>query len=1419
MDSDKISIEGNPDIREDADELGLILGHVELNGTTIGKAPAFIDLDGNADRGWAYVDIADAKEWIAKFGGNEAHVLSGSTIYSVNVRHKKQGISYRAYNLADIAVASGGRGIIKGDGLVPSSPGETKPHPDAMYKKMLYFQSTPRPSGSVSTDKSTYKPNETVKITTNATDHSIYDRGIFVWNLSVINKTTGGGYRQLLSNEQIRDINQAGSPPFTWSNHTFTYQPTEPGVYEVSLVITDLHHRTPEGSPSMSVAKPYTAQFTVGNVTPPPDDEDDGSGSNPPTPPAACKIDQSTAEIEVRIEGERSDSELMLKSGGAYALPTDAERMIFTANTEGTFKLVNHSFVTELPSGSGNNRKVGMLTEIGSSFTIIFESDDKRICWQKTFTKAEDDRGGGESCPIIEVWGNSSDSKKYDLHNGDTLYMTPDEVVNFKVFTKDATTNQREPVYAFWRINGTRLQDDNGDSDRRRKIDYSSDRLTLPLSGTLATYNSFPFTPGSSYELEIEYPYTTERQGCPSWKIKIVVQNGCPLVEENRIVTRVYGEPPAYYPPNGEETILGLPLKDVYFGSFIRLPDGRWDTRIDLSASLPGDWFLLRDGTKTKLNTEPLQANQRVDVILPADTEPYAVFDLQFVSTEPIGCKRTIQLIVQPSEKKSCPIVTLATKANKQTVKLGSTVALQDDDFYRGSSGKRYVYVLQEDFGKGQVKLYQLVNGTWQKVSEGWNRKNYPWDDPINAEYMLAFPTTENEMVVSGTYRISWSADNDDNEYDDLAECFGSFVIEVGESEGGENLLILPDSFKITPNMPQKQGTEAVVTFAVKNEGKLTHDTKLSVRWESVSQATQLDVNNFKPGEVRTITVPTKYPMKSETFIAHINPDRTHPAEERNWDDNRRAWPVSVTAEVPKPPKPDVPQGEFDGGSILLKLFDSSNRELILNGDGVWEREPVKIEVKIDQTKINESFEKVKQEINKMITDYKAELQQFYQQDNIKNLKITATPAWIADAKKLAVYNPVTLKLNVSGPGLEQAFTLSSASMGGTFYYAGTTVPTSTTWRKILNTQKYQAEVDGFTIEMNPKINFTVTYDLLTCSPEEVGVDEDGNPIHEEVCTTSPQQENTEINGEFRINVKGGKRLFDVFEPNAVLRLLHEPEAVQWYARDRYKQTNNHYYGGEAVITHVALEERHKHPVSGKYPIILGAQVWIKEDGGKERMYMKGLNGYADRNQYVSTPPNALLQNALTLEKRNVTYKVARSSKLESDLFAPVYSTSKIETGFRRRFEELVTTTRSEEVWAGPLIEVKNMGKREATLATNMSNRYGKIVDIHDKSVSEYERRDKRFYDENVGMVRTKPTFIQPFNDPQETKRKHFIYYRQEPYYIHSVVRFGFGVDKGFPLYQRSTFIGKAANDSDYRAPVHVVGSIYEFQSYRTHAK
>lgn len=1178
------------DISSISATLGATIADIEINGVKDNRQVlGFADLDDKADRGWYFVDIDEAIYWINRFGGNQSYILSGgdANVYSSTVTAINQaGFNpYQAYNLAELATASGGAGFTSGDNLVPDGNG---------YKSVGHFRTTQRPTGNVTAPKTEYEINDIVPITVTGNDFSYYHRGIIVWSVSVINTTTGRGYQQLSPHKVIKDpstkewpVNNTVTPePFSWSE-TYNYVPTESGVYEVTFVMTDRNHRSRQGSPTMTESTPYVFRFTVGTPLPPPD-EGEPVGPEDPPPGPACSPNSSRTTMNFQVVGDKDIKDYSRVESGGSAIPVEpyADISLF-ASKPGTFQMDG----VELRPGSGNDRTRGLGYFGGSgTVTITYVSDDGRDCWEKSFRVQS---GGNEenSCPKITVNHTS-------YRSGSTIEVMPGEELKFRAsFTNKAGETDRASVW--WIVtkpDGTEdtsgnYETDNRDRERWRAEPYWEFDLPRWARGKQSSRldpHDIPLEPGKTYHLRIGYEGTTfANLDCNNWEVTVVVKDiACTIQEQNRIKMYRYGAYPNPIPPRGEE-ISGVAPHIIFTSMFTRLDDGRYDTNMGYYADVSGTWYLNENGTRTQLS-DLLAPMERLHLYLPQHYGAGDTVLLELVTdTE---CVRTVTIEIHSDNK--CPTKTLGNvrfnggfslveETNwEYEVRFGETITIDPLDIRKGGTWR---VSLQSDspvrINSVAMRWYNPDTRNWERERNG--KQMLPTKDGY--KHYLYFPSDpDTDTALEGLYRITIYGENNT-----ASSCEGDFFVEIGPTGDMENLLIVKSSFSITPKAPQFPGTEATVTFDIKNAGKTEHDTTLAVRWESSPTATMLDVKGFKPGEMRTITIPTLYPQKSEDFIGHINPDQDKPDNERIWTDNRAVWPVEVMKEIPSPPGGG---GDFDGGEIGLEIYDSDNRQLQrleVQADGVWEREPARIRVVIDQTKINDGFARTEQEINANIAAYKAQLEEYVSGSGVQNIRVTATPEQIVNAKSLAVYEPATLQLQMSGPGTPQQWPVSSASTGGDFLYTGTVVPTQTTWRQVLDSRPYVAQINGFVITMDYQIDFAVTYDV--CSGDD----------EEETCDT--RSFTRTMSGRYTITVTGGQRSFEVFEPNATGSIHHTAEWLEYHARDRYPDSRpNDFYAGERILSQLELQPRHRHPVSGKYPVVESAVAWISETGRQQ---------------------------------------------------------------------------------------------------------------------------------------------------------------------------------------------------------------------------
>jgi len=1172
------------------DTMYLTLADVRVTGAVndSGKVNNYSKSTSHADNGNPIVDMDEAREWAQIFNGNPSYLKNENGFYGYEITGGgDKARNYTGYNLARVAEMSGGGGG-------PFQFRRTNSGETGNFVGVTTFVTTQRPDGQISTNKTQYNVGETVTVNASGKDHSIYNRGLKVINMYIYNvNTKETEYR---FDDVVRSWPISGSAPTDGSGSgaqinfpTKTWIPTKEGNYEARILITDTHDRNTKNAPSVGgEGVAYSAPFTVGK---PPGGGDGGGGTDPdpdpdPDPGPSCTIANTKMDFQIVGRNDVKDYNAVPSGGSSIMVEKNAEISLF-ASKDGTFTMNG----VKMSPGSGNNRKraIGDFGDAGN-FKVVYESDDGRECWEQLFIVKSDSKE--ESCPIITILGST-------YRSGQTVEVLPDRTVYFQANFNNSE-GKSENANILWDVTTPdgrtytlpAYNEEVGGRDRVVETPYY--KLELPFNGA----HKVTLERGKQYKIKLNFKGTNwkDRPEC-AWEITLVVKDtACTIAEQHKLELTVYSNPPHPFSPGGQPMTDSYPIYIQYFTSN---SDGSYDTNLSFSANSPGTWYLNHNNKQVPL-TAKLAANEKFDLILPSDFDVGDWVTLEFESE--IGCiaQETFQIM---SDRKcynlSVGMIKYGTRGDylwQKEVIRGETLYLTQNDFdpnYRPefwTHGERSEFTLHWLDPETQ-QWSSRRNGKWLSTSNSFQSSHYfslPSDD-------------DSDEVLEGLYKIHFWTDSGKNANGPIIDCRGDFFLQIGASNG-ENLLIAKNSFTITPQDPQLPGTESTITFQVKNAGKTLHDTKLAVRWESSDKETVLDVNNFKPGETRKITVPTQYPQQSEDFIAHINPSRNKPENESIWTDNRATWPVKVLRVI-EPPAPPGGGEDFDGGEIVLEIYDSDGRKLERPGlhvDGVWEREPAKIEVVIDQTKINEGFQRTQQGINAKIEEYKDQLTQFASGEGVKNIVVTAQPGWISDAKSMAVYTPAMLDLKVSGPGIPQQWQVSSSSRGGEYIYTGTTVPTQTTWRQTLNNQKYLAEINGFQIVMDYEIVFDLSFDR--CKPN----DEEGEESEE---TCEPSSLTRSMSGRYSITVTGGKRTFEVFEPNATGSIHHTAEWLEYHARDRYLQSQPHdFYAGERILTQVELQDRHRHPVSGKYPVLESATSWIYESGKRQTLLESRLS-------------------------------------------------------------------------------------------------------------------------------------------------------------------------------------------------------------------
>ncbi|RNB81992.1 hypothetical protein EDM56_24310 [Brevibacillus fluminis] len=315
--------------------------------------------------------------------------------------------------------------------------------------------------------------------------------------------------------------------------------------------------------------------------------------------------------------------------------------------------------------------------------------------------------------------------------------------------------------------------------------------------------------------------------------------------------------------------------------------------------------------------------------------------------------------------------------------------------------------------------------------------------------------------------------------------------------------------------------------------------------------------------------------------------------------------------EEPTPCTTCNPGGGVEGGSMKIKVYDSSNRLLVSTADGVWEREPARIDVEIDQNKLDTAFAKVDSEIKKAIDDKKAELLAKYADSVYEKVKVTPKPeSWVSKTNAKTVW-PTSIPLTVTGPGINKQFLLSPKVEKQSNMYEGTVTPTLTTWNQMLNSADYVVKVDPFAIDVPYQVDFAVTYEKCEEIDDPNWVPDPEQPVEKAptIKKCMPGTDSASISNQFTITVLGDQTSFEVYEPNATGSLGHTAEWTEYHARDRYANNQaNDFYAGERILAKIELLPKHMHPFSKQYPKINAAQAWILETGKRNTTLQSNIN-------------------------------------------------------------------------------------------------------------------------------------------------------------------------------------------------------------------
>ncbi|MDC0764245.1 hypothetical protein POF51_26350 [Brevibacillus sp. AG] len=1518
-DFDRVKIAG-PSL--DQDSMIPTIQDVEINGTKQGTAVNYSYEYAVSDNGHLFGTLDEAKRWTELLNGNPSYVNGGSSGAYGHVISNKGSEFKNMKNLAEVAIASGGWGKYDHSAIYPLGNGK--------YRRIAKFYTTERPTREVKTDKTTYQPNETVKITTTATDFSKYNKGIEVLNLSVINKSTSRGYKQYSEVMGFHADSSGRDEPFVWNGKVLEYKPPagghEPGTYEVQFLIVDSKKRANREASSISAATPAIATFTIGGAPPvlacanikfhsgtKVSDPVVSSGSTqlvttgdvarffaetngkgvkgdwkvegysafdtnnsatfnftvPNSPGEIFKItfklagtNETCLTIYVKADmqgsipcppsdsskAEKMDILHKLNSGSSestyYSLITPHATAIASVKVASQYMNSKVEKVTIKPSNGGGGSwyvdgapakasavisggqglliseyAISISDDDSMTFKVEFRGNNGKVwCYNITLTTEKKSKPADPSC--FEVHINYIGGKT--IASGTTLHMT-NKIGRFDfhvVYHNGRDANQRTNVN--WEVeypDGTvkpwpLMYDDKKDKMRPHRTDNfvyeekmnaglnKGEQVWFKTPGTYKIrhdghewFKEYKDIECPSWEITIVIVEEPEPQGCEGFTVEVEVDGskrefsggtGTPadpfILNVNRKEVATFN---ALY--NGQPSVkVYWFLKSAYgnsgrtetsfsyefYQSPAEVPDGFLLTMSRKSPDQGGDicytfkivWgdppdppsrvecddlyirasvdgrFVDRVGEGTAASPYKLRltsgATNNVEFFAFRDTSSGSgtTKGIDSVKWELVSSKGTDTSSSNPFTKRFSDTSAI-TYTLKATIKIKGITCIKymeitvaqagcddlylhmwnsqrnmwanrstpTDEHYKPDEGMGFVI---SDDGKIDIKL-AVTNSiadptpsTRLKVT--WTAINKTTGETITNSSSNPSVLFEKNGLSSGIYVIK--AKVTDTRFPALLDCEIAIKAIIKSRDGGCDALYL-HVFEKFDGVWKERVVDSGTT--------LTYPTAPDVIQFFIWDSANLISENRQGGEfVVEAEWTTSPPMESQMpawagfspkekltegsyiFTAKINDSEWVSAKDCQYT----VTVVIGQDEVDEPPPCTTcePGGEIPGGKMNMKVYDSDNRLLSSTADGTWEKEPARIEVEINQSQIDMAFASVDREIAQAIVDKQAYFEAKYPAPDYENVIITPNPtSWNAKASPMTRW-PSSVPMTVNGPGVDQNFTLNPKLPVQSNIYTGTTVPTLTTWNVQLNAEDYMAEADSFTIEAPYKVEFRVSYEKCV---EKKDPKNPKAPSKKE-CSSGTDQDS--IQNTFTITIDGVDTKFEVYEPNAKGNLLHTPEWIEKHSRDRYtSSTNNSYYAGETILTHMVFEPRHKHPFSNQYPVILSATSWMQEQGGK----------------------NTDLRNSLNLVKVGME-------------------------------------------WHGPSIEVPKLGRREEGVDTL------KMGDVWS------------------GLQRGN-------------------------YSVYFLPRFKFGVDKGYPVYDKSQLRGH--NMDDYKVPLEILGNAYEWQGYKTH--
>ncbi|QDX91686.1 hypothetical protein EEL30_04450 [Brevibacillus laterosporus] len=977
-------------------------------------------------------------------------------------------------------------------------------------------------------------------------------------------------------------------------------------------------------------------------------------------PPKQEKPDcKSTQTFRVLLNGTKYEKDIQMPSGDSFTILDQADTLRIEAPIRGTYYLNN----SPLSPTSSTWMEIGIAPY--ASFNITFTSDDGSECWQKEFNWKSDkidcptysyDKGGNDqimSGKTIEV-PLHGDLDIYASHRFEDNPNTPVYLL-WKIIKPDGST---------YTINRYLDSDDRGGKDRYVWRNSPTNHLKLPTSQKYDKKQQVTFDQIGKYEIWT-YNSDDDFADCPTWRITVEVKKPTCTdftveVEVNEKMVLLDNQALTLKPGKQYVRFSGYLFdEDNFRGDWILTRDRDKKTIITWDGTIFAHEFsdLTQESyTLTAIfKQDGLECKKEFKIYVGGFTCDDVTMEA-YVNGDKVDIKRVngkSKLEVELGRMNNIKVKSLYDHSDKDL--LVSWTLSQSGHVVAEASGNPFIYSLINNEettyllelkalqngreclkvievvvkGKGCEDIYlHFYNKATNEYYHDMNKRTKKFrvsgleewtlmltDNSSQAEQTMgtsiiqadwlsdlpnmAFNSKDKfigQQTGVGTYVIT--AKVNDPRYPHLQGCSFTFTLVIDPNQTGDCSsyfihLLQDEPIKFTYNVNHKKLTivEGTKSFFLLNDN--------ADDWKGLTQHVKWSISPevFQPKEELGFL---RLPMLKPGIY---NIKGTINSRNDKFDN----CTYEVTIEVIKAGLPDCPScqpgGEVDGGTLLLKLYDSSNRLLQGKRDGVWEKEPMRIDVEINQAAINQAFLKIDGEIEKAVRERTAQIESMLRIRGYVDIIVNAVPSPFQSRSSPITVWPPLIGMKVEGPGQPNSYQIDPQKELLSFSYAGAMIPTRTTWGDILQALQYDVRADGFEIKAPYTIKLDVSYKI--CDEPTEKEDEEGNPIGKK-CVE--EQEQYEIANRYSIKVKGTQQEFHVFEPNGKGIIEHTEEWKEYHARDRYPDSKrNDFYAGERILTRVILEDRHKHPVSKKLPLVVSANAWISERGKRNDLLQSQL--------------------------------------------------------------------------------------------------------------------------------------------------------------------------------------------------------------------